>query len=903
MSLEEHSDDSKSPFKDKSDNNDYKSTEIDEKINIKSNDDTITSSDIISQRRTSRIHRYTTVRRNEGGLIPKIPKEGYCMVFKRLTKFFEVKVVNNEVLRLEKNPELQLTDQEWDEQKPDLDFERINNFLMNFKEANIKYTIRYSSDSMKEYIFVIITTKRDIAKEFAQRQQIDLRINPPEAIIAGRSIDEFLLAHRTFVPEIYDGIPTNYDDDPTFMYQNEEYPKLDIKNWNNIHIGYTNKIPQKVYLHPIITHKLFLRILYEMLTADFVKIPPMPDGCELNERDYRNQFPMTGAGLLVQRALVERGNPLIAFFALSSSDNDDDIEKWGKLKEVLKCNTNVGWHQKVDDIRDYYGESIAFYFAFIVHYIKWLWPMAIIGTIFFCFQLGFNDISLNGSSFLVIFAIVWSVLMVENWYRRESKLRFKWGMMRFEQSEVPLPTFRGKIKLDETTGKFIETFSSITRYYLKITFSVSSMVFCIAVVCSVIFTSWYVKATFTRDDETSSLAIGVGNGVLIFIFNFIYTKLSLWLNEMEGHRLKKSYDNHLVFKRVLFTIINSFNSCFYIAFCGDTLCPDAYKNDDGTPNGDQRLAALRFQLLTLFATAIILQNSVEVLLPYVYTKLVKYCARKKEEKFKEEERQEMLSNDANADNSEINIEVNSNNNDDKNLPLYSERNVNSNLGNTRSLSEDLESKENSEINDTIKDIETQITLAPPFDVLANTSEIVVLHGYVMLFVIACPVMPLLCLANNYLEIRIDFWNLMKSQRPVPFPADGIGIWKLVMSSFNILAIFTNMLLVTFQTDLVLDILKLFVTFDSQDREDRGKLMFFFIFTMSVIAIILFCRWLIEDQTESTRQSMARQEACEKNILLSGKKIGNLSSKDYKKQQKLKAAVEMAQASASAQNIQ
>ena len=88
------------------------------------------------------------------------------------------------------------------------------------------------------------------------------------------------------------------------------------------------------------------------------------------------------------------------------------------------------------------------------------------------------------------------------------------------------------------------------------------------------------------------------NAVWIFITNKIYTFIAYKLNEWEGHRLQQDYYNNLVIKRIVFIVFNSFYSLFVIAFFDD-----AYGSDDKA-----RLVALRTQLLTLFGTAIVINN-------------------------------------------------------------------------------------------------------------------------------------------------------------------------------------------------------------------------------------------------------------------------------------------------------
>jgi anoctamin-10 len=45
----------------------------------------------------------------------------------------------------------------------------------------------------------------------------------------------------------------------------------------------------------------------------------------------------------------------------------------------IKTYTHPMKHIPIEDIRDYFGESVSFYFVFIEHYTKALYPFALVG--------------------------------------------------------------------------------------------------------------------------------------------------------------------------------------------------------------------------------------------------------------------------------------------------------------------------------------------------------------------------------------------------------------------------------------------------------------------------------------------------------------------------------------------
>jgi len=80
-------------------------------------------------------------------------------------------------------------------------------------------------------------------------------------------------------------------------------------------------------------------------------------------------------------------------------------------------------------------------------------------------------------------------------------------------------------------------------------------------------------------------------------------------------------------------------------------------------------------------------------------------------------------------------------------------------------------------------------------------EVVIMYGYLLLFVIAFPLGPLIVVINNLLEVRLDAMKLNKfARRPLPRGAADIGVWSSILNIVSVMAIMTNVALVVFETD-------------------------------------------------------------------------------------------------------
>lgn len=83
--------------------------------------------------------------------------------------------------------------------------------------------------------------------------------------------------------------------------------------------------------------------------------------------------------------------------------------------------------QPLDDVRAYFGDEVAFYFAFLGFYTKWLTYPGIVGIFFFVWQ------RYRGTDNTLLFIYctwlsVWSLVFLLFWNRYESAIAFKWGV-------------------------------------------------------------------------------------------------------------------------------------------------------------------------------------------------------------------------------------------------------------------------------------------------------------------------------------------------------------------------------------------------------------------------------------------------------------------------------------------
>lgn len=122
------------------------------------------------------------------------------------------------------------------------------------------------------------------------------------------------------------------------------------------------------------------------------------------------------------------------------------------------------WSQKyfldendINEIRDKFGEKVAFYFAFLQSYFQFL---------FFPAAFGFGAWLILGQ-FSTLYAIVnclWCVVFFEYWKMKEVDLAVQWGVRGVSKIQHPRTEFQFERETrDPVTGELIKVFSPLKR--------------------------------------------------------------------------------------------------------------------------------------------------------------------------------------------------------------------------------------------------------------------------------------------------------------------------------------------------------------------------------------------------------------------------------------------------------
>lgn len=83
------------------------------------------------------------------------------------------------------------------------------------------------------------------------------------------------------------------------------------------------------------------------------------------------------------------------------------------------------FHSFLGNIKDYFGETVGMYFAFLDFYTSALVVPAVVGVVFYLFE--FHKNSISSLMILASFNLIWSTAFLESWKRRANALAYSWG--------------------------------------------------------------------------------------------------------------------------------------------------------------------------------------------------------------------------------------------------------------------------------------------------------------------------------------------------------------------------------------------------------------------------------------------------------------------------------------------
>ncbi|KAH1175750.1 hypothetical protein KIL84_022275 [Mauremys mutica] len=460
-------------------------------------------------------------------------------------------------------------------------------------------------------------------------------------------------------------------------------------------------------------------------------------------------------------------------------------------------------YQPLDHIRQYFGEKIAIYFAWLGFYTAWLLPAAAVGTVVFLAGLvamGTNtpaqEICESGGQFLMcplcdtcetwniseicpmakvgylfdhpgtvffsVFMSFWAVTFLEYWKRKSATLAHHWDCMDFqEEEERPRPEFAAmapRMEQNPITGVKEPYFPKRDRLSRILTGSMAIvimlcvvMIFLVSVIMyrgiiSVVMYHTGNAILVTQAGNIANISSTLVNLALILLMSQVYTSLAEKLTRWEMHRTQTLHEDAFTFKVFIFQFVNFYSSPFYVAFFKGRFV--GYPGQYGTLLGLRNeecgpggcLIELAQQLFIIMVGKQIISNVQEFVIP----KLKAWRQKRK-------------------------------------------------LARVRGA----------QISQEPPRWEEDYELIECEGLFEEYLEMVLQFGFITIFVAAFPLAPLFALLNNWVEIRLDAQKFVcEYRRPVAYRAQNIGVWFLILEVLAQISVVVNAFLIAFTSDFL-----------------------------------------------------------------------------------------------------
>lgn len=477
------------------------------------------------------------------------------------------------------------------------------------------------------------------------------------------------------------------------------------------------------------------------------------------------------------------------------------------------------------EIHKYYGEEVAFYFAWMSFFTWSLFPISLFGVGLFLHRP--KGITVDDSPYLPMYALLmafWTIIFTKCWRRKEHELALDWGTSDIEKGELVRPEFKGILRKSPVSGKMEKYFPAWKRrlrYLISFLLSIPFLMLgVIAMILSLNFNG-YIKHKespiyfarlasfaepghiFAADNPYYGWMIPtIGHSIVINILNKLYRTVATYATDIENHRTEYQWTSSLTVKRVLFELFDCYLPLFYIAF---------YQLD---------IISLRRELVGLFWGDEIRRVLTEAILPLITEKIQAHRQKKKLEASKKTDEK-------------CNLQI------------------------------------------------LQNLLLEEYEQFDDYIEMVIQFGYVTLFASAFPLCSIITILFLFLEARSDMFKLLfLTRRPIVKRAKSIGVWSKVLTAMTILSMVTNCFLFGFASEQLASWApEMYETHSDGDQWIKpgfGRYVVGVVFATEhiLIIIVMLSHFFISDTPNNVKIELARRDYIRKEELklLKGKTL-------------------------------
>ena len=458
--------------------------------------------------------------------------------------------------------------------------------------------------------------------------------------------------------------------------------------------------------------------------------------------------------------------------------------------------------QPLDSVEEYFGEKVAFYFAWLQHCSTHMLVLTCAGLIVFMCQLISQNFDHPIRPYWSIFIMFWSFTVLINWRKRSNFLAHRWGTIDYKEQETTRPQFKGKYAVDEITQEWVVTYPKWKRWLkylisfpLTLGFTFGSLLIILlfhanrdlhmakymemqanpnaepfeftfrisAIGKTAPITDVELNSKHFSDPTFLMIVVGLPSvlGLSLPFLNFILMNVSYVLNDFENYRTHSEYRTNLIIKVFSFRFVCYFASLYYYAVV-------SIGSEKAIENGILRVSS-----------GVLIYTTVAhwwTLFLQVYFPLLIYKIRMHLRKMRLAEELAKIEMEEEA--------IMSSTVDEENCMSIKEKQIQ--LVNRRLLLDQAQDKIWLE------------ALRPQHDSFPEYIQAVVQFAYVCCFSVVLPITPLIVLINYLACMRLDAYKVCRvRRRPLSEKTGGIGVWEHLLHIVVVISVLTNCWLMGF----------------------------------------------------------------------------------------------------------
>ena len=307
----------------------------------------------------------------------------------------------------------------------------------------------------------------------------------------------------------------------------------------------------------------------------------------------------------------------------------DEIQvSFGKYARKLCCRMACGsylkYAQPLNMVKNYYGEKVAFEYAFLLHYQSWLIYASIAGVALTIYQWSkwfrfdydlSKALDTEFNVLLGVFMALWATLFVESWKRKQEYLRYLWCVDDRDYTDADeREDFRSYKIYNEATDSVERAGVKIARWKECAFFSATALITLASVTCMIVYYVMQTNMLFEEKDGKQVVVEGAASKPGYYILTVVYSCLIVGLGfaqktiahawtYQENPRYQKKYEDRLTKRLFQFNVFIYYGPLAYQAF--------NYENP-------RRYDDLYFQMLTQMLVKQLAYNVLEYVWPLVY---------------------------------------------------------------------------------------------------------------------------------------------------------------------------------------------------------------------------------------------------------------------------------------------